>query len=467
MVLRPRSLTLAVAAFAALATIAVTVAPFLRFAYRSPSLHVAIDTAAALIGFLAAYLVFARYRQSARLGDLALVLALGVFAFTNLVFSAVPAVTTGEEPGKFSTWAPLAGRLLGAVILAASPFVPDVRLRRPTRVGLLAAGSVGGVLVLFGLGFGTFAEALPSGVDPALSPESSQRPLLVGHPTVLVLQVVALLLFAAAAVGFTRKAEATRDELITWFAVGSTLAAFARLNYFLFPSLYSKWIYTGDFMRLGFYLVLLAGAIREIGRYWRGAAEATVLEERRRLARDLHDGLAQELAFISMQTKILLKRNGPSRELETICVASGRALDEARRAIAALTRPLDEPFSAVLAETAEELAERAGVRVELDVEDVEVPPDTREALLRMTREAVTNAARHGRPNLIRVHVSNGDGVRLVVRDDGVGFDSERPPREKPSGFGLVSMRERAEALGGTFRVASTPGAGTEIEVRLP
>jgi signal transduction histidine kinase len=466
-VLRPRILTLAVATSAALATAAITALPFLRFAYRSPSLHLVMDTAAALISIVAAYLVFARYRDRGQLRDLALVLALGVFAFTNLFFSALPAATIGPEPGKFSTWAPLAGRLLGAMILAGSAFLPDVRAKTPRRAAFVGAGAVGAVLLLFALGFGTFADALPRGIDPALSPESSGRPLLTGHPAVLLPQVAVLVLFAAAAVGFTRRAEETADELMTWFAVGSTVAAFARLNYVLFPSLYSKWIYTGDFFRLAFYVVLLVGAIREIGRYWRKAAEATVLEERRRLARDLHDGLAQELSFISMQAKVLTRRSGGSRELDAIAVAANRALDEARRAVAALTRPLDERLPSLLAETAEELAARAGVRVELDLHEVDVPPETREALLRITREAVTNASRHGRPSVIHVHVADGDGVRLIIRDDGVGFDPSNAARNGRRGFGLVSMKERAEALGGTFRISSHPGEGTEVEVRLP
>ena len=466
MVLRPRFLTLAVATAAALATAAVTFVPFMRFAYRSPSLHLTIDTAAALIGLVAAYLVFGRYRESAQLRDLALVLALGVFAFTNLAFSALPAATAGPEPGKFSTWAPVAGRLLGTIIFTAAAFLPDVRARRPTHVAVVSAGAVGGVLLVFALGFGTLADALPRGVDPMLSPESSARPLLTGHAAILIPQIVILVLFAAAAVAFTRRAEETGDELMTWLAVGSTLGAFSRLNYFLFPSLYSKWIYTGDVFRFAFYAVLLVGAIREIGSYWRRAAEGTVLEERRRLARELHDGLAQELSFISMQTKVLMRRS-QSRELDAISVAASRALDEARRAVAALTRPLDEPLRAVLAETAEELAGRAGVRVELNLEDVQVPPETREALLRITREAITNASRHGRPNVIRVHVSNSDGVRLVVRDDGVGFEPQAAAGDSRGGFGLISMKERAEGLGGTFRVTSSPGEGTEVEVRLP
>ena len=169
-----------------------------------------------------------------------------------------------------------------------------------------------------------------------------------------------------------------------WFAAGAILAAFASLNYLFFPSLYSDWVYTGDFLRLGFYLLVLVGTGREIQTYWRRLADVAVLEERRRIARDLHDGLAQELAFIAAETR------GPASK------AAERALDESRRAIAALTRPVDEPLHVALVQAAEEVAHRVGTQIRFEGETVStVPGDTREALIRIVREAVTNAARHG------------------------------------------------------------------------
>jgi signal transduction histidine kinase len=83
--------------------------------------------------------------------------------------------------------------------------------------------------------------------------------------------------------------------------------------------------------------------------------------------------------------------------------------------------------------------------------------------VRIVSEAVTNAARHGRAGLVRVELDNGDGVRLRIVDRGRGFD---PAQRRPGSFGLTSMRERAEALGGRFSLRSSPGAGTEIEVTL-
>jgi signal transduction histidine kinase len=302
---------------------------------------------------------------------------------------------------------------------------------------------------------------VPAGVDTEFTPESSARPRLVGHPAVLAVQLLVMVLFAVAAAGFVRRAERDRDEFIAWLAGGVILGAFARLNYFLYPSLYTKWVYTGDAFRLLFYFTILIGAAREIRSYWHAAAAAAVLEERRRIARDLHDGLAQELAFIGRNVRRLDRESPVVRRVE---LGAARALAESRRAIAALTEPLDRPLDAVLADVAHDVAAREGTRVALTLAPgVTVTPVQREALIRIASEAITNAARHGGADLVRVRLEDDGGVALRVADRGRGFDPARPPR---GGFGLISMRERAEAVGGRFQLTSTPGRGTVVEVIL-
>ena len=173
-----------------------------------------------------------------------------------------------------------------------------------------------------------------------------------------------------------------------WIAAGSILAAYSRLGYFLFPSLYSNWVFIGDIFRLGFYVLLLAGAALEIHRYQRALAQAVLLEERSRLARDLHDGLAQELAFIGLQAR-RLEALGNEDVAKTIISAAQRASDESRYAISALTRSLDAPIEAI-AEEACAVAAHAGARVELVLaSDLEVRLESHEAALRIVREAIT------------------------------------------------------------------------------
>jgi signal transduction histidine kinase len=148
--------------------------------------------------------------------------------------------------------------------------------------------------------------------------------------------------------------------------------------------------------------------------------------------------------------------------------AAERALDESRRAIAALTRPVDEPLDVALAQQAEEIGGRLGIRVLLELEPVgRVAPDTKEALLRIAREAMTNAGRHGRPTKIVVGLSNHDGVTLRVADDGRGFRVDDPAVYAGGRYGVAGMRERVEALDGRFALQSRPYGGTKVEVWVP
>jgi signal transduction histidine kinase len=454
---------LAVGAAGTAITALVSVAPFVRFAYRSPAAHVAIDTTATITALLAAFLLYERFRQTALRRDLLLATALAVMASTSLCLSVVPALTgLGSEPA--STWAKFAARLFGVGLLAAAAFLPAPRLRAPARsarrtlLGSLAAVAGLGLLAL------VLDARLPLPIDPALSPAAAGRPRVVGNPVILGGQLVAMALLVAAGVRFARKATAERDELMSWLAVGMILAALARLNYFLFPSQYSTYIYTGDFFALAFQLVLLVGAARQIHAYQRQLAEMAVLEERRRIARDLHDGLAQDLAFIVSQSR----GRGAADRLDQLASAAERALDDSRAAIAALTRPLDEPLAAALARVAREGAERLGAHATFDLQpSVEVPAPLREALLRIAREAIANAARHGGARAIAVELSGASDIRMTIADDGCGFDPGAPPRRPGGGFGLISMRERAEAVGGVLAVSSAPGRGTTVEVVVP
>jgi signal transduction histidine kinase len=453
---------IATAVLAAVATVVLS-SGATNVALRAAEGHVAIETAASLISLLIAFIALGRFLQAGYLIDLLLAAALVILGVTNLAFSVIPAAAgTGFHP--WATWAPVAGRLLSAIGFAAAAFAGEARTRRPREAIVQAAVVCTAALVAIGAGIAAFGSKLPMGIDPSLSPSAAGPPRVVGNTALLVIQLVTAAFYLLAAIGFAARAQRTRDQLLGWLALASVLAGFAFVNYFLFPSLYSRWLFTGDYLRIGFYLALLGGVVNEIQLYQRGVEQAAALEERRRLARELHDGLAQELAFIATQTRWLSRRAGESDGMSQLVVAAERALDESRSAISALTRPMDEPLDAAIAQAAEEVAARVGVRLRLDLaEGVEVPPSTREALIRIVREAVSNTARHGNASKVTVQLEGGPEIRLRVDDDGIGFD---PAMTGGPGFGLTSMRERAQALGAQFRVSSSPGGGTEIEVVL-
>jgi len=195
------------------------------------------------------------------------------------------------------------------------------------------------------------------------------------------------------------------------------------------------------------------------------AQQATV-EERRRIARELHDGLAHELAFIASKAHRPGGRTVTAVDAGELANAADRALDEARRAISILSTSHPETVDRSITQTAEDLGARHGIGVRLDLATgVDLPGEVTEHLLRILREAVTNAATHGNPNQVTVRLLRDDGVRLVIEDDGRGF--ETGTLTMSSGFGLISMEERARLIGARYQLESSPAHGTRIEVAIP
>jgi signal transduction histidine kinase len=444
--LRPWKTTAA----AASAAVLFMVLAHLRIGFPAPRrdapLHAALEAAATLVALLTAYLILGRLRERRRLADLVLACGLGLAALANA--GSVLRAIEPQRGSQLATWSSLALTAASTACYAVAALLPDRVLRRPRLEVAFASIVLASVAAASAVPLVSRFERLPSAVHAHRVHGAVH---LVAHPVVLAAQLVFAAFFAAASIGFTRRAARGGDDLMRWLGAGTAVAAVARADYFLYPSVYSPWVSMGDFLRLCFHLLLLTGAAREIRGYWRRISEIAVLEERRRLARELHDGLAQELAFIA------------SESTGQVATAAERALDESRRAIAALTRPVDEPLEVALGQAAEEVAARVGTTVEIEVGLPEaVEPALRETLIRIVREAVTNAGRHG--GAARVRVELGNGVLRIV-DDGHGFDPAQAAAGP--GFGLLSMRERAQSFGAAFSVLSEPGAGTTVEVRLP
>jgi signal transduction histidine kinase len=438
--------------------VVVLIRPF-DVAYRSWTLHVAIQTVAAVVCSVAAYLFLGRYRLRFKVADLVMALSLLILAVGGLCFSLLPAALDGGSITRFSTWAPVVTDVIAAAGFAVAAFT--TRELRLQRIGLLLVGAIFcTIVVAIALVIGLVGSRLPVAISPRLSPVSDGRELLRGRPAILVLQLVSVVLLAASSFGFGRRARRDGDELIGMLSTATALGAVAAFNYFLFPSLYSQWVYSGDILRMAFYLVILAAIARELNSYWRGLGETAALEERRRIARDLHDGLAQELAFIANRSKLL-----EGERAAEVSSAAERALEESRRAIDALTRPLDEPLETAVQRAAEEVAIRFGAQLSLGLESgIEVSSPVRDALRRITREATMNAAQHGRASHLNVSLTRDKGgIRLRITDDGTGFD----PAQSTRGFGLVSMSERAVGLGGAIDLQSRLGGGTTVEVVVP
>jgi signal transduction histidine kinase len=448
---------LVTAVVSAVAIVAVALLPQLHFAYPAPALHVALETSSSLIALLAGFLVLGRLRRAGRLDELLLACGLALLALLNLFLLTVPALV-GLVPQDLGPWATLVGSALGAALFALAAFVPRRRLRRPGLVAGWAASVATAVLVAVFL-VSEFADRSPR----TAAPELEEWADLHARLTVLALQLLMTLLYGAAAVGFVRRSRRLGDEFPGWLASAAVLAAASHVCYYLYPLRYSQWVQMGDVFRLCSYAVLLAGSMREIWSYWHALSQAAVAEERRRIARDLHDGLAQELAYLARNLDSLGGQTG-DHALERLRRAVGRAQLESRRAVGMLAAPAGQAIEAALGDAVGEIAERFHVGLDLELASgLRLSAARAEALIRIACEAVTNSARHSGASQVRLNVErDGPRVRLRVSDQGRGFDTAVPC----GGFGLVSMGERARSVGGELRISSAPGQGSEVEAAL-
>jgi signal transduction histidine kinase len=441
-------------------TLLLNAADSLDPAYQNRSLHAAKETAAALVLLLVAALLVARFRRSGRLLDLLALAGVVVLAYKSLIFSVLTAVLIETSDG-LTTWRTTGAGMLAAAMFAASALAPErIVGDRRRAVALTAAACLAALGIL--LAIANLFELPAAFVD---EPESlAELEHLNQDTALLVADVGATVLFLIAGAAFGRRAKREQDEFQLWLGVGSIIAAIAYLNYSLFPSSYTDFLYVGDIFRVAAVAAWGIGAIRAIATSRAAEALAVVLEERARVARDIHDGVAQELAFIASRLGGAAGRVDATTS--QIMAAVDRALDETRGAMSALGRPAIEPLHVVLAGTAEDVASRLGARLVLDVDrHVTVPAAWEDALLRIVREAVANAVRHGGARTVTVHLRDSDGVFLRISDDGDGFDPD--DARSDAALGLLGMRERTESLGGDFKLSSAPGGGTTIEVVLP
>lgn len=209
--------------------------------------------------------------------------------------------------------------------------------------------------------------------------------------------------------------------------------------------------------------IATAGPFIALCAYRHAPVGAEVTEERRRIARELHDGPAQELAYL-LRHLDELDGTIDAKTRENLRTAAERAHSETRLAIKNLSRPRRERVGVTVARAVGEVAARDRIGLELDIaRDLLLPAPRAEALVRIACEAVRNAARHSGSGQVALSVQPlGPRVQLRVSDSGRGFDPAAPH----GGFGLASMHERARLAGGELYIHSVPGGGTEVEGTL-
>ncbi len=342
--------------------------------------------------------------------------------------------------------------MIGWGLIAAAPFVGGRAKHRRASLGNGVVICVATLVTVWGVSR-SLGVALPN-LDPTRDPTvpASLNGALAAQAMLHLLAVV----------GFGNRFRHKGEDLDYWLALGATLMLFASLHFIFTPLVRAGDVSQGDYLRLLAYGVLLVGVWRAIRGSEFGRA---VAEERARVAREIHDGLAQYLFAISTHASMLEAGADPAKTIPQLKAAALAAQQEARYAILALSSASGRsPFDAALRRYVDFLTADGALEVELEIDpEIVLGPDEQIELFRIVQEGLANARKHAGATHAWVQIGEQAGERLVrVRDDGVGFE----PSEDGAGQGLRNMRERAASIGGALAIRSVPGSGTALEVVL-
>jgi signal transduction histidine kinase len=469
--LYPRRLSLVAGAFArgpvswlhvvcvgSIATLAIEL--FDPVAYHLPALRASTEGAITLTAIGASLLLGVQFGYTRRLRDLVLLAALICFALLELVCDAVPAALQLRSTGQFAASLEVGQLFVAAAIVAAASTSSGrlvLGLRRPVLAAVLA-GTVACVAAeLAGL---ILAPALVVGA-PRSVPGIGHA---LGRPLAAIVVIGTAALFLDAATRFRHQGLTEGSDALQMLAGAAVLLAAARLFYLALPWISPDSISSRELLRVLAMWLIVTAAVRQEFDLRARIVRAEALAERTRVARDLHDGLAQDLAFIAAHGA---RMEGELGAEHPIVVAARSALSLARGTITDLSDASWSTPREALDVVAGELRHRFGIAIAVEVDPgADLSAGDLDELLRIAREAITNAARHGHAmNVIASLARTDSGLVLRIRDDGGGIGVEATP-SSPDGFGIRSMRERASALDGSLTVKEDSRGGTELEVTV-
>ena len=425
--------------------------PSLRTSWDLPEARLVLDTAVSLAAFLVSVLAGVRFSVEGRRLDLLICSGFGVLATTNVAFAIAP-VLGGQPVHRVEGWARLGGRILGWMLIACAPWARG-RINDRRRAAVNATFGFGFLVAAVWMVCHSLGDRLPAfDWEPGLG---------VPAPLTSVLAIQAMLSLLAL-VGFAHRFRIRGEDLDRWLALAATLALFSELHYVFTPIVSSSTVSQGDFLRLLSYLVLLVGVWRAIRSAEFGRA---VADERARLAREIHDGLAQYLFALSTHASMLENGAPVEQMLPKLKEATAAAQQEARFAVLALSSAGGTaPFDAALHRYVEFLTADGALAVDLEIDPaIRLAPDEQIEVFRIVQEGLGNVRKHANARTARVRIAERYGQRYVsVVDDGDGFDGET----RPAGQGLKNIRARAESIEGGVTLRTQPGGGTALEVLL-
>jgi signal transduction histidine kinase len=482
-------------------TAAVVFLPMVGGQHVEAGLDLVLDTFATVVTLGVAVVAWVRYREigaPVALFQASAFLVLAIASGASLLFVVgkldVALADFGlNMPREAQPQITTAGHLMAAALLVIGAAVSLKRIR-PRQHWLIVLGPAAALLAII-----QFASSWSHLVPPlsgvfilnnlsSLSNWPNGQPVPPSPtPLGLGLHLVVGGLFVLAA-ELTRRHHRRTGALGDGFlAVGLVFAAFGEFHTAFYPSTYGGLVTSGDMLTVAFAAVLLIGieadaratraalgrANETLGRLRDVEVRQAALEERTRLSRELHDGLAQDLWLAKLKIGRLNAMPELSHEAKAVCDELSGAIDaglaDARQAVMAL-RLGGEPAMSLrdlMAHYVDDFGDRFGLRAEFECED-ELPrltPRAEAELLRIAQEALNNVVRHADATVVRVRAGVADShIELLVGDNGMGFE---PSEVRDGCFGLASMRERAQIIGGELTIDSRPHDGTRIRIRVP
>jgi signal transduction histidine kinase len=484
-------------------TLAFLTDPSLSFALLDRSTDVAVNSLTLLAAGSLAALALARYRESGRLAGLfqsSAFLLLGWVALVNMAVIVLRAegrfgLSLGGQPEQLPIYVSTISRLVAGAILVVGGAAAVGALHRPPRLRrtlLLPIAILTAVTALlyfvreFVPDLDTFLPQFvgPAGIQQMIAEPRFSGPLPDVTGLAVLLQSVSVAIYLAGAALYRSSFLRNGPVADGYLAMAMLIGAFAEIHFMFYPGVYGGLVTTSEALRLAFFVVLLLGinaesrsdlralrsAYAALDRLRTSEAERATLEERTRLARELHDGLAQDLWFAKLKHERLVPHvPDEHRALAAeVTEALDSAIAEAKQAVVTMRADeRDVSLEELLSRTVDEFATRTGVRADFAAADLpdSLAPRTQVELLRVLQEALTNVGKHADATVVRVNAEVGNGeLLLTVIDNGRGF---RPGETLGDGVGMQGMKERARLMGGELRVASEPSAGTQLQVSVP
>ncbi|MEP6638759.1 MAG: sensor histidine kinase [Chloroflexota bacterium] len=458
------------------------------------ALDITINVAAVLVGAAVAILAWIRWRDTG--APVALYESSAFVALTVINAVMVGIVILGREasfglaadhPGAAPVYLWTITRAAAAVLLVigaarslrneAPPLPATFLVVGPAVILVLSA------IMLFGRQAGLppvpGAEAFDPGGLRVIAQSPISAVIALGQVAIFAAFIVAAILFRRLYIRYGHTSDA-------FLSAGLVVAAFSQLHFALDPVVASGIVTSTDALRLVFYAILVMGIQAELGIDFSAlrhanaelerlreveAADAT-LAERTRLAREIHDGLAQDLWYAKLKQGRLTQNDSLDAEAKRtageVLSAIDSALAEARQAVMAMRVDPSAASSLeeVLRSYVEDFADRFGLRAEFHTDGTlpRLAPRTEAEILRIVQEALNNVRRHADATVVRVRTErDGQTARVSVTDNGKGFD----PSAVPAGrYGLRGMQERAELVGATLEIRSRDRDGTTITVQI-